>query len=163
MSKLAVIQLIINSKQYYFMEKSQLERKIQKKVADMFSALEQDLDVKFPENLKIRFSDDLCSQAEDLFNQQAESEKAKKLRKALSRQDVVNAINAYIGDCAGKDAWNVELKENLKDDLGFVSLERIELMIHLEKEFGILITDDEFEEVETVEDVQILVLKKLEL
>lgn len=157
------VQLIINLKQYYFMEKSQLERKIQKKVADMFSALEQDLDIKFPENLKIRFSDDLCNKAETLFNQQAETEKAKKLRKALSRQDVVNAINAYIGDYAGKDAWDVGLRENLKDDLGFVSLERIELMIHLEKEFGIQIADDEFEEVETVEDVQILVLQKLEL
>lgn len=145
------------------MEKSQLERKIQKKVADMFAALEQDLDAKFPDELKIRFSDDLCDKAEDLFNKQSEVEKANNLGNALSRQDVVNAINAYIGDCAGKDAWNVELRENLKDDLGFTSLERIELMIHLEKEFGIVINDDEFEEVETVEDVQILVLKKLEL
>ncbi len=145
------------------MEKSQLERKIQKKVADMFAALEQDLDAKFPDELKIRFSDDLCDKAEDLFNKQSEAEKAKNLGNALSRQDVVNAINAYIGDCAEKDAWNVELRENLKDDLGFTSLERIELTIHLEKEFGIVINDDEFEEVETVEDVQILVLKKLGL
>lgn len=145
------------------MEKSQLERKIQKKVADMFAALEQDLDAKFPDELKIRFSDDLCDKAEDLFNKQSEVEKANNLGNALSRQDVVNAINAYIGDCAGKDAWNVELRENLKDDLGFTSLERIELTIHLEKEFGIVINDDEFEEVETVEDVQILVLKKLGL
>lgn len=145
------------------MEKSQLERKIQKKVADMFAVLEQDLDAKFPDELKIRFSDDLCDKAEDLFNKQSEVEKAKNLGNALSRQDVVNAINAYIGDCAEKDAWNVELRENLKDDLGFTSLERIELTIHLEKEFGIVINDDEFEEVETVEDVQILVLKKLGL
>ncbi len=145
------------------MEKSQLERKIQKKVADMFAVLEQDLDAKFPDELKIRFSDDLCDKAEDLFNKQSEVEKAKNLGNALSRQDVVNAINAYIGDCAEKDAWNVELRESLKDDLGFTSLERIELTIHLEKEFGIVINDDEFEEVETVEDVQILVLKKLGL
>ena len=145
------------------MEKSQLERKIQKKVADMFSALEQDLDVKFPDELKIRFSDGLCEQAEDLFNKQAEPERTKNSRKALSRQDVVNAINAYIGDYAGKDAWNVELRENLKDNLGFERSDRFELMIFLEKEFGLLIANEEFEEVETVEDVQILVLKKLGL
>lgn len=145
------------------MKKSQLERKIQKKVADMFSGLEQDLDIQFPENLKIKFSDDLCDQAEDLFNKQAEPERTENSRKTLSRQDVVNAINAYIGDYAGKDAWNVELRENLKDDLGFERSDRFELMIFLEKEFGIQIPDDEFEEVETVEDVQILVLKKLGL
>lgn len=145
------------------MEKLQLERKIQKKVADMFSALEQDLDIKFPEKLKIRFSDDLCDQAEDLFNEQAEPEKAKKLRKALSRQDVINKINAYIGDYAGKDAWDVGLRENLKDDLYIDSLSWFEFLLDLEKNFAISVDDEEFEKVETVEDVQILVLKKLGL
>ena len=147
------------------MEKSQLERKIQKKVADMFAALEQDLDIKFPEKLKIRFSDDLCDKAETLFDKHSKSEikRTKNLRKSLSRQDVINKINAYIGDYAGKDAWDVGLRENLKDDLYIDSLSRFEFLLDLEKNFAISVDDEEFEKVETVEDVQILVLKKLEL
>ncbi len=49
------------------MEQSHLERKIQTKLARMFSSLEHDLDIEFPEKFKIRFSDSLCQEAENLF------------------------------------------------------------------------------------------------
>ncbi len=154
--------MIINLK-HYFMEKSQLERKIQQKVADMFSALEQELEVNFPESLKTQFSDNLCDEAEILFKTNSSLEAKKTPQKTLLHQDVVDKINKHIGDLIGIDAWNLKLEENLQDDLGYESLEKVELMISLEKEFGIQIDDEEFEEVETVEDVQILVLQKLGL
>lgn len=145
------------------MKKSQLERKIQQKVADMFSALEQELEVNFPESLKTQFSDNLCDEAEILFKTNSSLDAEKTTQKTLLHQDVVDKINKHIGDLVGIDAWNLKLEENLQDDLGYESLEKVELMISLEKEFRISITDDEFDEAETVKDIQILVLQKLGL
>lgn len=145
------------------MEKSQLERKIQKKVADMFAALEQDLDVKFPDELKIRFSDGLCDEAEVLFKKIAEAEKTKISRKTLSKPDVINKIDALIANRVGDDAWNLDLKADLYDDLGYDSLACVELMLELERTFVISIDDDAFEKARTVADVRRVVLNILEL
>lgn len=145
------------------MEKSQLERKIQKKVAVMFSGLEQDLDIQFPEKLKIKFSDSLCVEAENLIekNLKEKEQKAQVPQKKHSKQSVSDKINELISDRVGLYPFEVKQDANLKDDLGFDSLERIELILLLEKEFGLSIKDEEFDDVKIVEDVHALVLKKM--
>jgi acyl carrier protein len=44
------------------------------------------------------------------------------------------------------------LESLLADDLGADSLELVELVMELEEEFGVSISDDEAEQIQTVED-----------
>jgi len=53
------------------------------------------------------------------------------------------------------------LKDNLNKDLGADSLDRIEIVMMIEDDFGIDISDEEFEKVRTVEDIVNLVEKKV--
>lgn len=146
------------------MVKSQLERIVQKKLAHMFSGLEQDLDIQIPEEFKIKLSDKLCVELENLFADYLMRREAIKIsRKSQSRQDVVNTINAIISDRVGMNAQDIEPKADLCDDLGYESLDRLELLLELEKTFVISIEDEKFEKAKTVEDIQYVVLKKLGL
>ena len=50
---------------------------------------------------------------------------------------------------------------NIREDLNFDSLEQVELIYNIEKEFNIVITDNEAEELLTIGDVEKLINKKL--
>lgn len=47
----------------------------------------------------------------------------------------------------------VDISDSIKNDLGFDSLDFVEMLMFLEKEFGVFITDQEAEEWDTVGDV----------
>ena len=52
------------------------------------------------------------------------------------------------------------LEDNLNKDLGADSLDRVEIVIMIEDDFGIDIPDEEFEKVRTVEDLVNIIEKK---
>lgn len=56
---------------------------------------------------------------------------------------------------------NLNEKDKLKEDLGYDSLDLIELIMEFEKEFSISISDSEAENVKTVKDVYDLLNLKL--
>ena len=60
-------------------------------------------------------------------------------------------------------AWEgkVKMEDNLRDDLRFDSLDCVEAIMDLEKEFDITIPDKEAEKCRTVQDVVELVKSKL--
>lgn len=60
-------------------------------------------------------------------------------------------IRELIADKLGFDTVEVLPETKLIDDLGMDSLDRIELMVELEREFDISLTDVEIEIIETVQ------------
>ena len=60
-------------------------------------------------------------------------------------------IRELIADKLGFDTVEVLPETKLIDDLGMDSLDRVELMVELEREFDISLTDVEIEIIETVQ------------
>ena len=66
---------------------------------------------------------------------------------------MLEKVKAVIAEQFGVDEDQVTLDTSFVDDLGADSLDTIELMIALEEEFNVRITDDEAEKIRTVKDV----------
>lgn len=61
-------------------------------------------------------------------------------------------VKAIIVDKLGVDESEVTNEANFANDLGADSLDTVELIMELEKEFGIQIPDDQAEKIATVQD-----------
>lgn len=70
-------------------------------------------------------------------------------------------IRELIADKLGFDTVEVLPETKLIDDLGMDSLDRIELMVEMEREFDISLTDEEIEIIETVQQCFDLIGTKL--
>ena len=66
--------------------------------------------------------------------------------------DVATKIKAIIVDKLGVDEAEVTDSANFTNDLGADSLDTVELIMELEKEFDIQIPDDKAENITTVKD-----------
>ena len=70
-------------------------------------------------------------------------------------------IRELIADKLGFDTVEVLPETKLIDDLGMDSLDRIDLMVEMEREFDISLTDEEIEIIETVQQCFDLIGTKL--
>ena len=70
-------------------------------------------------------------------------------------------IRELIADKLGFDTVEVLPETKLIDELGMDSLDRIELMVEVEREFDISLTDEEIEVIETVQQCFDLVSTKM--
>ena len=70
-------------------------------------------------------------------------------------------IRELIADKLGFDTVEVLPETKLINDLGMDSLDRIELMVEMEREFDISLTDEEIEIIETVQQCFDLVSTKM--
>lgn len=66
--------------------------------------------------------------------------------------DVLDRVTKIIVDRLGVDASEVKLEASFKDDLGADSLDVVELVMELEDEFDMEISDDDAEKIVTVGD-----------
>ncbi|MCM3616291.1 acyl carrier protein [Sutcliffiella horikoshii] len=66
--------------------------------------------------------------------------------------DVLERVTKIIVDRLGVDESEVKLDSKFKDDLGADSLDVVELVMELEDEFDMEISDDEAENITTVAD-----------
>lgn len=66
--------------------------------------------------------------------------------------DIQNRVKAIIVDKLGVDESEVTPGATFTNDLGADSLDTVELIIELEKEFNITIPDDQAEKIATVGD-----------
>lgn len=67
-------------------------------------------------------------------------------------QDIDSKVIAIIVDKLGVDESEVTLEANFINDLGADSLDTVELIMELEKAFGITIPDEDAENIATVGD-----------
>ena len=70
-------------------------------------------------------------------------------------------IRELIADKLGFDTVEVLPETKLIDELGMDSLDRIELMVEMEREFDISLTEEEIEIIETVQQCFDLVSTKM--
>ncbi len=66
--------------------------------------------------------------------------------------DVLERVTKIIVDRLGVDEAEVKLESSFKEDLGADSLDVVELVMELEDEFDMEISDDEAENISTVGD-----------
>ena len=66
--------------------------------------------------------------------------------------DIQNWVKAIIVDKLGVDESEVKPEATFTNDLGADSLDTVELIMELEKEFNITIPDDQAEKIATVGD-----------
>ncbi|AZB42908.1 acyl carrier protein [Bacillus sp. FJAT-42376] len=66
--------------------------------------------------------------------------------------DVLDRVTKIIVDRLGVDASEVKMESSFKDDLGADSLDVVELVMELEDEFDMEISDEDAEKIATVGD-----------
>ncbi|EIT85053.1 acyl carrier protein [Fictibacillus macauensis ZFHKF-1] len=67
--------------------------------------------------------------------------------------DVLERVSQIVVDRLGVDAAEVKLEASFKEDLGADSLDVVELVMELEDEFDLEISDEDAEKIATVGDV----------
>jgi len=66
--------------------------------------------------------------------------------------EIEERVKAIIVDKLGVDESEVTAEASFTNDLGADSLDTVELIMELEKEFGLQIPDDQAEKISTVQD-----------
>ncbi|EGK13473.1 acyl carrier protein [Kroppenstedtia eburnea] len=67
--------------------------------------------------------------------------------------DTLDRVKRIIVDRLGVDASEVTLEASIKDDLGADSLDVMDMILELEDEFSMEISDEEAEKINTVKDI----------
>ena len=70
----------------------------------------------------------------------------------MDREEVVRRMNTVIAESLGVNSSEVKLESSFIDDLGADSLDIVELVMQIEKEFSIDIPDEDAEKISTVQD-----------
>lgn len=73
--------------------------------------------------------------------------------KSLSLEQVKSKVFDVIVENLGVDRNNIKTDSNIIEDLGADSLDNVELIMACEETFGIAITEEDAETVDTVEDL----------
>ena len=70
----------------------------------------------------------------------------------MEYEEIVKKVKAIIVDKLGVEETEVTETANFTNDLGADSLDTVELIMELEKEFGVTIPDSDAEKIQTVGD-----------
>ncbi|MFC1721404.1 acyl carrier protein [Patescibacteria group bacterium] len=81
----------------------------------------------------------------------------------VSRTEVEERVSQVLQMSLELSPDKVQPEKDIVDDLGADSLELVEIAMKLEEVFDIKVPDAEAQEMETVEDVVTLVMKKLDI
>lgn len=77
----------------------------------------------------------------------------------MSREEIEVKVKEIVAEKAECEISEVNDQTNLEETLGMDSLDRVELLMEMEKEFGITIPDDDADKVITTKDCVDLVEK----
>lgn len=77
----------------------------------------------------------------------------------MSREEIEAKVKEIVAEKAVCEISEVNEQTNLEETLGMDSLDRVELLMEIEKEFGITIPDDDADKVITTKDCVDLVEK----
>lgn len=75
------------------------------------------------------------------------------------KDQILEKLSAIIDDKLGFTKDEVTLESKITEDLGADSLDKVELIMEVEKEFDVTIEDEKVENVETVGDIVNLLLE----
>ena len=67
-----------------------------------------------------------------------------------TREEVFGLVRGHLSDVLGIDASGIDERSRFKEDLGAHSIDLMELVVELEDRYGIRITDEQAERIETV-------------
>ena len=76
-------------------------------------------------------------------------------------ENVANKVKEIIADKLGVDPAKVVDEARFVDDLGADSLDTVELVMALEEEFGVEISNEEGQEIQSVKDAVAFIEKKV--
>jgi acyl carrier protein len=68
-------------------------------------------------------------------------------------EEIFNRVKSIVVDRLGVDEADVKMESSFKDDLGADSLDVVELVMELEDEFDLEISDEDAEKITTVGEV----------
>lgn len=85
------------------------------------------------------------------------------MKRVFSERTIVSKVRTILADVLMTDKRNIRREKTLVDDLGADSIDFVEIVLELEKAFGITIKDDEAEQLNdwTVDDLYKFVKDKL--
>ena len=79
----------------------------------------------------------------------------------MTEQEIFEKVKAVIADKLQVEPEKVTLEARFIEDLGADSLDTVELIMGLEDEFGLEISDEEAEKIRTVKDAEEYIKAKL--
>jgi acyl carrier protein len=79
----------------------------------------------------------------------------------MDSEEIRNQIKGFISNAANIDPSQIGDKASYKDDLGLDSLTMLEISVDLESEFDLIVPEEEFANIKTLQDSVDLVQKYL--
>jgi acyl carrier protein len=79
----------------------------------------------------------------------------------MTQEEIFNRTSAILMDCLGLEAQEIHHEAGFIDDLGCDSIGLAEIIMMLEKEFGVQINDAEIEDLRTVGETVECISEKL--
>jgi acyl carrier protein len=79
----------------------------------------------------------------------------------MQRAEIIEKVNGFLIDEFEIEEGALDLDAHLVDDLGIESLDFVDIVVTIEKEFGFKVKREEFTEVRTLKDLYAYIEKRI--
>lgn len=78
----------------------------------------------------------------------------------MTREELIETVNGFLVDEFEVEAESIIAESNLKEALDLDSLDYVDLVVVIESNFGVKLTGEDFQTIETLQDFYDLLCKK---